>query len=350
MNRRPCKVLALCLSVCLLSIGSAARSAEVAGSWYLAQAASDQAEGDSSRIGIVGKATEYVDGAQQRASEEFGNFIAQVDGFFSDAGTNQDAVSNSSWARVRLDGNRPGGASLDVSPSLKLRIALPQTERKFKLLFSTEDDDNDVSGENVGSIQPSDRSGDQNASLAIRFIRSAREKGSVNIDLGVRQREGDVQYFTRLNTGYRAEIARHWKSSVTNSYYYYNKSGFENSLSFDFRRVLFFKDDLFFRSFTDFNWRKGRKGAILGQTVGLYTQFGLTKSLALEALAGYHTALNDGLEERYRGHELRIRWRHNVWRPWFFYEFWPSVSWPATNDYDRSYGVLLRMEVVIGQR
>ncbi len=342
------------LTVTLLALSCGASIAEEsgpAGSLTLAQAATDEAtEQEEGSLGIVGKATVYVDDAQRNASERFGNFMAQVDGFFSNAGTNEDAVSNQSWARIRLDAIRPGGESAEVKPSLKLRVVLPQTERKFKLLLSTEDDDTEQVGENVGRSSSASRGDDQNASIAIRFIRTARTNGRVDIDLGIRQRESEVQYFSRLNLGYRGELARHWTASVNNSYYYYNKSGFEDKLSFDFRRVLFFNDDLFFRSFTEFNWRKGRKGAIIGQTVGLYTQIDESRSLALEMLAGYHTALNAGVDDRFRGHEIRVRWRHNVWRPWFFYEFWPSVSWPSTNDYERSYGVLLRMEVVVGQR
>jgi len=311
----------------------------------LAQAATEDSE---VQPGIVGKATVYVDEAQRKASERFGNFMGQVDGFFSNAGVNEDALSNESWARIRLDGIKPGGEDAEVKPSLKVRVVLPETERRFKLLFSTEDDDSEIIGESVGRTSSS--RDDQNASVAIRFIRTARTNGRVDLDLGLRQRDSLVQYFTRLNLGYRGELARHWTASVNNSYFYYNKSGFEDRLSFDFRRVMFFNEELYFRSFTEFNWRNGRKGAIIGHTTGQYTQIDDARSLALEFLAAYHTSLNEGVEDRFRGHELRIRWRHNIWRPWFFYEFWPSVSWPSTNNYEKSFGVLLRMEVVVGQR
>jgi len=302
------------------------------------------------RLGVLGQAVDYVDDAQRRASDRFGNFMGQVDGFFGDAGTNDDAVSNRSWARIRLDANKPGGEDIDVGPSFKLRAVLPQTERRFKLLFSTEDDDSELAGENVERLQQPGSGSDQNASLAIRFIRTARDTGGLSFDLGLRQRDSEVQYFTRVNTTFRGEMVRKWFANVSNNYYYFSKSGFENKLAFDFRRPLFYRDDFFFRSNTQFNWRKRQKGSIIGQTLGLYVQFGPSRSLALEALAGYHTALNAGVSDRFRGHEFRIRWRHNIWRPWFFYEIWPAVSWSANNDYEKAYGALLRLEVVIGQQ
>jgi len=327
----------LCLMV-VLPVGQAA-----------AQDKSEESEEEP--IGIVGKATGYVDGAQRKASVQFSGFMNQVDGFFSDASSNENALNNDSWARIRVDASRPAGEDFEIKPSLKVRVSLPNTEKRFKLLFSTEDDDTDLVGGNVERLQTSVNSGDSNnASAAIRFIRSARNNGNADVDIGVRQREGDIQYFGRLVIGYRKKLARKWDFSASNSYWHYSKSGFENRFTIDFRRPLFYQDNLFFRSYSEVNWRKGRKGAIIGQTLGLYSQLSEQKALAFEFIAGYHTALNDEIEERYRGHEFRFRWRHNVWRPWFFYEVWPSVSWPATTDFEKSYGILLRMEMVIGQR
>ena len=305
---------------------------------------------DDVDVGIVEKATEYVDVAQRQASEGFNNFVIQVDDFFGDATASDSVINNASWARLRLDAKKPADEKIDIKPSLKLRVVLPQTERRFKLLFSTEEDDISVGGDNVGGASGGSTDGDQNASFAIRFIRSARSKVKLNLDLGIRQRDSDLQYFTRLSTGLTRDFGQFWTAGVSNSYYYYNKSGFEDKLTFTFRRAQFVREDVIFRSFTEFNWRNGRSGSIIGQTLGVYKQFGERKSLAFELLAAYHTALSDGLEDRFRGHEFRFRWRHNVWRPWFYYEFWPSVSWPATNNYDQSYGALLRVEMVIGQR
>jgi hypothetical protein len=343
---RRCLFIFLTILLPFVSMVAYAQELESTDNWLLEDAKSNQGEPDT-RIGIVQKATVYVDSAQRQATQSFNNFMVQVDGFFGDSGLDDNQADNKSWARLRLDAKRPAGEKFDVKPSLKLRAVLPQTEKRFKLLFSTEEDDTGIVGD---SIVGSQSDSDQNASIAIRFIRSARSKANVNIDLGVRQRDSDLQYFLRLNTGAHLDFGDYWTAGLSNSYYYYNKSGFEDKLSFTFRRAQFLREDVIFRSFTELNWRNGRKGSVVGETLGLYTQVGERKSLAFEMLAEYHTAINEGIEDRFRGHEFRFRWRHNIWRPWFYYEFWPAISWPATNDYSRSYGVLLRVEMVVGRR
>ena len=95
--------------------------------------------------------------------------------------------------------------------------------------------------------------------MALRFIRTVRDKGDVNLDIGARGRDGTVQYFGRVRARYSWELGDDWTADVANNYFHYNKSGFENTLSFDVRRPLFDKDNLFFRTFTDFFWEKGQK-------------------------------------------------------------------------------------------
>ncbi|MBX2883865.1 MAG: hypothetical protein KTR32_28185 [Granulosicoccus sp.] len=304
---------------------------------------------EQQRLGVFRRTIVIVDDAQRIASERFGNFMGQIDGFFSNAGSDEDAVSNDSWARIRLDGIGRKREGFETDPSIKLRAVLPRTERKLKLLFSTEEGDTE-SSEEISDGTVTTGSASQNASLALRFMRTARDRANVNLDVGVRRRSGQIQTFGRINTRFQSPLADVWLFNAANSYVHFSKTGFEDRLSFDLRRRLNDQNSFYFRTYTEFNWRKNQKGSIIAQSVGLYWQFGTTKALAFETLAGYHTSLNSGISDRFQGHEVRLRWRHNIWRPWFFYEIWPSVSWPSTNSYNLTEGLLLRAEFIIGQR
>ena len=300
--------------------------------------------------GLFGRMEDFVDDTQRQASDRLLGFINSVDGFF---GSGVESVEdNKSWARIRIQASKPGDEDLSFDGTVKLRVVLPQSEQRFRLLLSSEDEEEGsaVSGEDTVTPEPIDDGNRENVSLALRFVRTARENSSLNFDVGVRQREGAVQTFGRVKAVAEGEMVRHWTGSVSNNYYYYSKSGFENRLSFNVYRPIIRSHNFFFQTTTGFDWRKGRKGASIGETLGLYAELNERTAIAFEALAGYSTSLNGAQSARYGGTEIRIRWRQNVWRSWFSYEIWPSVSWPSSNDYEQVYGGLLRIEAIIGRR
>ena len=311
-------------------------------------ASSDTAEGvegaePSDESGMLATVARFVDTAQSNASARLGVFMYELDDFF--AGESQSDEPNTSFMRVRLDAKRAPLDGFELDPSVKLRVVLPRSEQRLRLLLSTEDDLDDRS-DGVANVTSVDAR-DQSLSLALRFVRRARDSTRLDADLGTRQREGRLQLFGRFNAEYREKLGERVELRVGNRYYYYSTSGFDDRLQFDLTRSLSAERSRLLRASTTFDWRKGRKGAHLNQVLGAYADLTAHSAIALEARATYHTALNGEVRERYRGHELRVRYRRNVWRPWLFYEFWPAVTWPAELDYRRTWNGLLRLEITI---
>ena len=301
--------------------------------------------------GFFGTMEEFVDETQREASDRLIDFVSSVDGFIGEDAESPEG--NESWARIRLEASQPGDEELDFDAKVKLRVVLPQSERRFRLLVSSDDEEEEgtvIRGEEAITSEQADPVSEENASLALRFIRTARDTGSVNFDIGVRQTDGAVQTFGRVKASAEGEMVRRWDGKVSNTYYYYSKSGYRNSLRFSALRPIVQSRNFFFQVATGFSWRKGRKGASIGQSAGFYAEPNERTAIALELLAAYSTSLNGSQSARFGGTEARIRWRHNVWRPWFHYEVWPSVAWPSSNGYERVWGGLLRVEVTIGGR
>ncbi len=305
---------------------------------------SDDAATEKRQKGFFGRAVDFADNTQEAASRGLTDFMGQVDGYFGD----DETLGNDSWARIRVESDKPAGEDIDLGFKLKLRLALPNTEDKLRLLISTGDDGSGQQKDGLDRLGTETDSTNESASLAVEFVRTARENADVNFDLGARQRHGEIQLFTRLKTSLSGSPREAWFARLSNNYTYYSKSGFEDQLGLVLRRDYPLFEDLYFQSSSELSWIKGRKGAVFGQIFGLYAQFSDREFLALENLTSYHTALSGDIEDNYRGTELRLRWRHSTGRKWFFYEVWPSVAWPANSDYDRSYGILLRMEVFFG--
>ena len=140
---------------------------------------------DDAEPSIMRRSIIIVDDTQEAASKRLGAFMDQVDGFFSRAGSNDEAETNGSWARIRVEGIRVEGEGFKLDTSVKIRAVFPNTERKLKLLISTEDDENTERSD----VQQVPEGADETGSVALRFIRNFREVGDVNLDIGVRRRD-----------------------------------------------------------------------------------------------------------------------------------------------------------------
>lgn len=301
---------------------------------------------DDSERNVFQDVGEIVDETHGKFSDRFSRFIVQVDDFI---GVGEEGEQlNTSWARIRVDTIKPGGEDLKLAATVKLRVVLPQSQQRFRLLLSTEDDDSSAANTDAAQREQLATNENNDVALALRFIRTARDTFKLNYDIGARYRDDKAQIFGRLNIGYKRNSILGFTNNFSNSFTLFSASGYENRFRIDSRRVFFDRDRLFFRNSFEVSWRKGNKGAAIGDTIGLYANLGSRKALAFEGITGYATSLNAGVEDRFRGVEARIRFRHSIWRPWFYYEIWPSVSWSSSNDYKQAYGGLFRVEVTLG--
>lgn len=295
------------------------------------------------RLDAVG---EIVERAQRGATERFGAFMFEVDDFFSGGQTSDEP--NTSFLRVRADAVKPVLDDFELDPTIKLRVVLPRAERRFRLLFSTAEDETTTTAE-VDRVARTDD--DDTVSFALRFVRRARSSVDLDFDIGARRRDGDYQLFGRINAQYRKDLSERWAMRIGNRYHYFTQSGFDNRIRFDLTRQLGNLDgerSRFIRSSTTLDWRATREGAAIVQILGLYADLSEKSAVAVEGVGRYDTKLNGDITDRFRGGELRLRYRRKVWRPWFYVELWPAVAWPAEREYRRTFHGLARIEITIG--
>lgn len=297
--------------------------------------------------GIAGSAMDVMgdlaEGAQRVTHNGFNRFVVQVDDFFGSADATDE--ENTSWGRIRLGVLKPPGESLEFKSRLKIRLVLPQTESRLRLLFSTED--TDITGsERRGSI---DNESDKDAALALRFVRSLSDKLRLKFDIGVRSRDSKIQIFGRISASNSRKFASGWEYQISNNFFLFSASGFENRFRVDIRKPIFEASNVFFRSSLSIEARNGFRGASVSEVAGFYAELSPKEAIAFEGLFSFVTSRDDEFDTRYLGTEFRIRYRRNVWRPWFYYEIWPTASILAATDRELEFGGLLRAEILFGK-
>jgi len=285
-----------------------------------------------------------VDDVHRQVSRGLTDFIDQIDDFFGDdLDLNQ---ANESWARLRLDAIALEDEDTEFKANVKLKLVLPNTERRLRLLLSTEEDDTrDPGAEPSSRPQTNEDSG--NVSLALRFLRDIKENAGLRFDIGARVRDDEAQAFGRIGAFIRRPIDQNWSVTLSNNAIYFSESGFEDQLTLKFDRFLGQERKLFLLASTQFAWSEDSKGAGVSQRFGLYREVSDHTSIAMEIDLKALTSPDTG-EKRFREGELRFRLRQNIWRPWFFYELIPSINWPAEQDFIGLYGGTIRVEVIFG--
>jgi len=178
------------------------------------------------------------DGVHGFISVGFSDFANNLDGLFG--GVEKESGSNKSWARIRTDVVRFESDSFRIRPNAKLRLVLPNTQERFRLLLSTEDEDNLEPGQaRASSTLEND---DNNISLALRFLRSVRENQSLKLDFGARFRDDELQLFGRINASRSLLVSRDQLTTATviNNFWFFSADGFENRLRLDVNRKFSF--------------------------------------------------------------------------------------------------------------
>ena len=224
---------------------------------------------------------------------------------------------------------------------------LPNTEKRLRLLLSTEDDDILDPGEVRDGIGTT-ASDANNVSFALRFLQSARDKASIKFDVGARFRDSELQAFGRINASHSfvlaAQSGRDLK--LINNFWLFSASGYENRLKLNFTQAVKGYPDRLLQSRSEIIWKNNEPGARFVQLIGAYSEYRDDIFLGLESIFNVATASVPD-ENHLRSIELRIRYRQNIWRDWFYYEVWPRIRWESQNDYASRLGLQLRAEVFL---
>lgn len=287
-----------------------------------------------------------IDEGYELVNRRFIDLIGDVDGFFGGAEASDE--NNSSWARIRLGITDFESDSVDVRGNIKLKLVLPNTEKRLQLLLSTEDEDNLDSG-NVrsGTVSTNDS---ENISLALRFLQSVRSNSSFKLDLGARVRDDSGQAFLRFNATRRfleSGAEEHRDLVLINNLWFFSKSGYENRLKLVYRQLLEWPHADFFQSVSEATWQEGERGARFVQTLAAFRKLDDRTHVGLEAIADVVTS-PERRGRRLASIEARVRFRQNIGRPWFYYEVMPRIRWEAENDYSARLGIQLQVEAFLG--
>jgi hypothetical protein len=287
-----------------------------------------------------------VDNIHQSVDDMVQSTVRSIDGFFvnSEFSTFNDKKTR---VRLRLNTDYLQNHGWEVSPKLKLHLVLPGLNDRLRLVV------NDDQGADVDQESPADDDGND---VALRWIGKQSEKKGFSFDLGLRIKSSQLDPFGRINAGIEYPITTNWVGQTTNRLYYYSKTGWRNDFRQYFNRHL--ADGLLLRSRTRLQYfEENASNPFVEQKFSLFQTIRENSAVAYEVLYRRVSEEDSPFDEdevlgapagHYQHWVAQMRFRQQLWRPWFYVEFWPIVAWPEERDYQTSLAARLRFEINLG--
>ncbi len=314
---------------------------------------------DTSERGAVGTA---IDRAHDLISAGITDTADRIDTFLGDERIKEEAnQSYLSVAVLRVTDE----TGMEVNGQIRLKIVLPQLQRRLHLVIAEEDEiagplGPDGGDTGIGKLVTKSSRG--SVTSALRLMLRATRDFNVYIDGGVRVRTHPT-VFTRLRYRTSAEFT-HWAARFTQSVkweeqFAENPYQWEVISRFDVERPI--ASAFFFRTSLQGTWTEGRHGYVVDQGFSLVQRITLQRVLVYQwntkAQTGQSVKTENDIDvivdpdRRFRVVEtgFTTRYRQTVWRPWLFFETGPELAFRRDLDqesrFDGVWRFLVKLEV-----
>lgn len=258
------------------------------------------------------------------------------DGFFGNpddearasAGTYLSITAGQRWQ----DGGDDDDQRLDYSS----RVSLPGLQRRLSLVFSSDDTDSEdplaVGDEDDGVVQ-----------AGVRWVIRTSDRMDLDADATL---TSDVRPLFRVRYRETWSITGSWAFRLSENLSWRDPEGMASQSDFDFSRPFGSRNVLRFG--TRLDWSEEdfpEDGWDWRQVASVGTRLNQRSALLYQLRADGVTRPSRRVDQ----YIASVRYRRNIWRPWFFYEIEPFVFWPRDRDFQTIQGIWFRIETRWGK-
>jgi hypothetical protein len=283
----------------------------------------------------------FVDTMHGSLSRQIQDTAVWLDSFF----TNESFLKeqNRSYVRVRYDVFKEQGTAASMKPSIDLRLALPELERKSHLIFTAE-----PAQPPVGAAAPAQTAGErfgtteqQNVTAGVHYIFRSAAKESFVVRSGMQFSKFTPVVFAAPR--YRALFPLDsWNMRFTQEVLWRSTTTWQTDTRFEFERLL--QPEFFFRTSIDGIWAARVKGYLYSLAFSLSETIDPTHAIDYELINNFQASPGELTEV-----DFLIRYRHSFWRKWLFFEVAPQVRFPRDRNFEDTPGILFRIEMFFGE-
>ena len=279
-----------------------------------------------------------IDYIHRALSGGVSNTAGSVDAFFDDE--RHAAEDNRTRLKLRFDVFFEKGESVDLKPRANLSLAIPRTNKRLKLLVSgnPQDENEDEEG---GAAPAVDEDEDLEVALAYTPVQTISTNLSWRTGLKFSSIIPDWWFGPRWRGYAKGEI---WGTRFTQFFRWRTDDGFESISTIDFERDV--AENFFYRTTLKGKWNQDKEDYRYDITPQLFQRLDPKRVLKYE----YITKFKSTNDHQFDDFIFRVTYRQRIWRKWLFFEISPQASFPESEDWDFTPGILFRIETFFGKK
>ena len=261
----------------------------------------------------------------------------KVDSFYDDD-RYADEV-NTTRVKLRVDYFLEKGEDPELKLRFNLNLALPKINKRLKLLVSGKPDDEETDETGAGLGEEGE---DDNVEVALAYTPIETIEHNLSLRAGLRFKT--ITPAAWVGPRWRAYAEGEvWGTRLTNSFRWYTDTGFRLDTTLDFERPLL--EGFFYRQSVKGKWDEDNDRYDYDLVFAVFQKLAAKRSLKYEYRNKFRSTNDHQLNEII----FKITYRQSIWRRWLFFEIAPQVSFPESEGWDVTPGILFRLETVIGK-
>lgn len=278
----------------------------------------------------------FLDKPQEAVSSRFKKFVVATDEFFAE----EKVFYETSGSYMRLTGEAvyTEGGHKGYYSDLKIKIKLPNTEKKASLLLESNPGEEDEEIEKALEKTPEEAVSEKEYFAGVQTTVGEKKgwqfKPSAGIRLGT-----PVDYYLRFRLTRDVLLSRgnfQFKQAV----YWFDSSGLEADTSGEVNHSII--DNLLFRSTTGANWQEETDETKLRQIFSLTHK--LSDRRAISYQAGFYGTSEPTTHTTH--YSLTAHYRQNLHDDYLFMDLIPQITYRKEYDFRADYSFIFRLEMV----
>jgi hypothetical protein len=282
-----------------------------------------------------------VDPPRDYLSAKFVSVAKSIDRFFGDDRNYQQ--SNGSVIQANLSTMTGYSGNSNVALEAKIKLALPNTEKRLNFVFETNPEKNTVADTTKTHSPPiAKATTPESFAAAIRFEKEEKESWHLSTDGGVKVEGISTTPFARSRASLTVPLDL-WHLNVAETVFWFNSIGAGESTLVDFERPI--SEPLMFRASSNATWLNNSQNCDLRQDFSLYHKVNERAAFLYQASAVGVTKPQGQASD----YVVLMLYRYRVHRQWVFFEFSPQLHFPRERDYQAGTLMTMRLEMMLDE-